>query len=140
MVIPFENSIFYVEPVYITSQNNASLPEVKRIIVAYKDAVAMAPTLEEALSQVLKDSDGLNGGNLTEGTGTTAGGTDAASPEGTTGQTPEQNAPIDQGEAQEKIQKVLDAYDAFKSSSGQNDWNKMGQDLDNLDKAIDDLR
>lgn len=140
LVIPFENSIFYVEPVYITSQNNASLPEVKRIIVAYKDAVAMAPTLEEALSQVLKDSDGLNGGNLTEGTGTTAGGTDAASPEGTTGQTPEQNAPIDQGEAQEKIQKVLDAYDAFKSSSGQNDWNKMGQDLDNLDKAIDDLR
>ena len=133
LVIPFENSIFYVEPVYITSQNNASLPEVKRIIVAYKDAVAMAPTLEEALSEVLKTSDGLNPSHLTQTT-------EPTQPNGEDVTPPAQNNAPDPTKAAEEIQKVLDAYDAFKSSSGKNDWNKMGQDLDKLDKAINGLR
>ena len=139
LVIPFENSIFYVEPVYITSQNNASLPEVKRLIVAYKDAVAMAPTLEEALSQVLKTSDGLNSSHLTENAVPEGTAIKETAPEEEPSRPPENTVP-DQREAAEQIQKVLDAYDAFKSSSGKNDWNKMGQDLDNLDKAIDGLR
>ena len=133
LVIPFENSIFYVEPVYITSQNNASLPEVKRIIVAYKDAVAMAPTLEEALSEVLKTSDGLNPSHLTQTT-------EPTQPNGEDVTPPAQNNAPDPSKAAEEIQKVLDAYDAFKSSSGKNDWNKMGQDVDELDKAINGLR
>lgn len=127
LVIPFENSIFYVEPVYITSQNNASLPEVKRIIVAYKDSVAMAPTLEEALSQVLEVSDGLESENLTEDIPKT-------------NEEPMQNETVDAAGVQEKIQKVLDAYDAFKSSGGSNDWSKIGQDLDSLGEAIENLR
>ena len=125
LVIPFENSIFYVEPVYITSQNNASLPEVKRIIVAYKDAIAMAPTLEEALSQVLVTSDGLDTGELQ------------------TPDTPSEEVPQstpDIADATAKIQKVLDAYDAFRTSTSQNNWNKMGQDLDALDRAMNELR
>ncbi len=125
LVIPFENSIFYVEPVYITSQNNASLPEVKRIIVAYKDAIAMAPTLEEALSQVLGASDGLDAEEL-------------QTPSAPSDDVPQSTPDI--SDATAKIQKVLDAYDAFRTSSSQNNWNKMGQDLDTLDRAINELR
>lgn len=125
LVIPFENSIFYVEPVYITSQNNASLPEVKRIIVAYKDAVAMAPTLEEALSQVLKVSDGLAGEQLMEDV-----------PE--TNETPMPEEPVSQSDMQQKIQKVLDAYDAFRASGS--DWSSAGQNLESLGEAIEGLR
>ncbi len=128
LVIPFENSIFYVEPVYITSQNNASLPEIKRIIVAYKDAVVMAPTLEEALSQVIKTSDGLDSGPLKENTETIL-------PEG---ETPDNNVNVNA--ATDKIQKVLDAYDAFRASSGRNDWGQMGEDLNKLGEAINGLR
>lgn len=125
LVIPFENSIFYVEPVYITSQNNASLPEVKRIIVAYKDAVVMAPTLEEALSRVLKTSDGLVTENLTQET-----------PPQT-----EETEPVPQHtEIQEKIQRVLNAYDAFRTSNSQNNWDQMGKDLKNLEDAMNGLR
>ncbi|MDP4182980.1 MAG: UPF0182 family protein [Bacillota bacterium] len=36
LVIPIENSILYVEPVYIKSNGNA-IPEVRRIIVGYQD-------------------------------------------------------------------------------------------------------
>lgn len=126
LVIPFKNSIFYVEPVYITSQNDASLPEVKRMIVAYKDEIAMAPTLEEALAQVIENSDGLNAGVITEN-------------EPSTGETEEPTVD-DVGDIAQKIQKVVDAYDAFSQSSKNNDWQKMGSDLEKLDDAINNIR
>ncbi len=126
LVIPFKNSIFYVEPVYITSENDASLPEVKRIIVAYKDEVVMAPTLEEALAQVIKNSDGLNADVIT----------DEAEPQ----ITPDEPTQEDADDIAAEIQRVIDAYDAFSQSSKNNDWEKMGKDLKNLDEAISSIR
>ncbi len=123
LVIPFENSIFYVEPVYITSQNNASLPEVKRIIVAYKDEVAMEPTLEEAIAKVLKTSDGIAGDALTQG------GETVTEPNESVTETPGEDNEID------KIQQVLDAYEALKS-----DWDEMGKELAEFEKVINSLR
>ena len=50
LVIPIENSILYVEPVYISSgKDEAALPEIKRIIVAYNDKVVSKPTLDEGI-------------------------------------------------------------------------------------------
>jgi uncharacterized membrane protein (UPF0182 family) len=51
LVIPIENSLIYVEPVYLVSANS-QLPELKIIIVAYQDRLSFAPTLEEALGQL----------------------------------------------------------------------------------------
>lgn len=127
LVIPFKNSIFYVEPVYITSQNDASLPEVKRIIVAYKDEIVMAPTLEQALEQVIKNSDGLNTDTITEGV---------------TEENLETDDPTTENVADisKEIQKVIDAYDAFRESSKNNRWEEMGKNLQELDKAIGNIR
>ncbi|NLT95185.1 MAG: UPF0182 family protein [Clostridia bacterium] len=55
MVIPIKDSLLYVEPLYIQADNPNSLPEVKRIIVAYEDIIVMEETLEEALYQIFKD-------------------------------------------------------------------------------------
>lgn len=52
LVIPIKDSILYVEPIYLTTDNENSLPEVVRIIVAYKDQIVMAKTLDEALNQL----------------------------------------------------------------------------------------
>ncbi len=49
LVIPIKNSLLYVEPVYITAKNSAALPEIKRIVVAFGDKVAMEPTLRQSL-------------------------------------------------------------------------------------------
>ncbi|MDK2824450.1 MAG: uncharacterized protein PWP71_2368 [Clostridia bacterium] len=54
LVIPIKDSILYVEPLYIQADNASSLPEVKRIIVAYKDSIVMEETLEEALYQMFR--------------------------------------------------------------------------------------
>jgi len=52
LAIPIEQSILYVEPIYLEA-TNGELPELKRVIAAYGKNVAMAETLPEALSQVL---------------------------------------------------------------------------------------
>ena len=51
LVIPIRNSFIYVEPVYLQSEEG-QIPELKRVIVAYKDKIEMRPTLDEALKAV----------------------------------------------------------------------------------------
>jgi uncharacterized membrane protein (UPF0182 family) len=52
LVIPIESSLLYVMPLYLSS-TDTQIPELKRVIVVLGDAVAMEPTLEEALSKVV---------------------------------------------------------------------------------------
>jgi len=49
LVIPIENSILYVTPLYLRAQYG-HLPELKRVIAAYGEKVVMKETLSEALS------------------------------------------------------------------------------------------
>jgi hypothetical protein len=43
----------YVEPLYLRSEQG-QIPELKRVIVAYNERLAMEPTLEAALAAVFK--------------------------------------------------------------------------------------
>lgn len=52
IVVPIGNSILYVEPIYIQADNPNSLPEMKRVIIAYEDKVVMEETLDEALNKI----------------------------------------------------------------------------------------
>ncbi len=51
LVIPIENSILYIEPIYLRAVN-AQIPELRGVIVVYKDVLAMRPTLDESLIAV----------------------------------------------------------------------------------------
>jgi hypothetical protein len=51
LVIPVEDSLLYVEPLFLEAEATA-LPELKRVIVAFGDKIAMEPTLEGALRAV----------------------------------------------------------------------------------------
>lgn len=59
-VIPIEDSLIYVEPVYLEASNSA-IPEVKRVIVAYNDRIAYEPTLAEALASLFGKSENGQG-------------------------------------------------------------------------------
>ena len=52
IVVPIENSLLYVEPIYIKADNPKSLPEMKRVIVSYEDKVVMETTLDAALNRI----------------------------------------------------------------------------------------
>ncbi len=52
LVIPIEDSIIYVEPLYLEATEKGTLPQLKRVIVVYGDQVTMQNTLEEALAVI----------------------------------------------------------------------------------------
>lgn len=51
LVIPIEESLLYVEPIYLEATQN-SLPTLVRVIVAYENRIVMAETLDEALKAI----------------------------------------------------------------------------------------
>ena len=51
LVIPIEESLIYVQPIYLRAAGG-SIPELKRVVVAHGNQVAMAATLEEGLAAV----------------------------------------------------------------------------------------
>jgi len=53
LVIPIENSILYVSPLYLRAERG-QLPELKRVIAAYGDRVVMDETLAGALAALFK--------------------------------------------------------------------------------------
>ena len=53
LVIPVEDSVVYVEPLYLRS-TQGQIPELKRVIVAYGDRLAMERTLDAALAAVFR--------------------------------------------------------------------------------------
>lgn len=55
LVIPINNSFIYVEPIYLQSQEG-QIPELKRVIVIYKDQIEMRTTLDEALQAIFNPS------------------------------------------------------------------------------------
>ncbi len=55
LVIPIQNSFIYVEPVYLQSEQG-QIPELKRVIVAYKEKIEMRRTLEESLQAIFNPS------------------------------------------------------------------------------------
>jgi hypothetical protein len=54
LVIPIENSILYVSPLYLRAETG-QLPELKRVIAAYGDHVVMDETLAGALAALFKE-------------------------------------------------------------------------------------
>jgi uncharacterized membrane protein (UPF0182 family) len=55
LVVPIENSILYVSPLYLRAATG-QLPELKRVIAAYGDRVVMEETLSAALAALFKDT------------------------------------------------------------------------------------
>ncbi len=53
LVVPIENSILYVTPLYLRAESG-QLPELKRVIAAYGDRVVMEDTLPEALGRAVQ--------------------------------------------------------------------------------------
>ena len=53
LIIPIEQSLLYVEPLYIEAEEN-SLPALARVIVIYENQIVMAETLDEGIDAIFK--------------------------------------------------------------------------------------
>jgi uncharacterized protein len=56
LIIPIEQSLLYVEPLYLEAAQN-SLPTLVRVIVAYENRIVMAQTLEQALQAIFQEQE-----------------------------------------------------------------------------------
>lgn len=53
LTIPIEDSILYVEPIYVkSSTEQMALPEVKKVVVAYGNKIVMRDSLSEAINAI----------------------------------------------------------------------------------------
>jgi hypothetical protein len=55
LVMPIEDSLLYVQPVYVQSAQENSIPELRRVIVVNGDAIGIGSTLSQALTDALGD-------------------------------------------------------------------------------------
>ena len=115
-VVPINSSILYVEPVYLEA-TNSSIPEVKRIIVAYNDKIAYEETLAECLVTLFGD-EAENGVDTTEPSG---------------------EAGDDKLTTRELAALAAAAYENAQKAMQQGDWAKYGKYLNELEGYLNEL-
>jgi uncharacterized membrane protein (UPF0182 family) len=52
LAIPIDRSLIYVQPLYLAASEQGALPELRRVIVAYGNQIAMEPTLDQSLARI----------------------------------------------------------------------------------------
>jgi uncharacterized membrane protein (UPF0182 family) len=52
LIIPIEDSLLYVQPLYLSASDRVGLPELRRVIVAFENSVVMEENLELALQSL----------------------------------------------------------------------------------------
>ncbi|MBQ1959154.1 MAG: UPF0182 family protein, partial [Firmicutes bacterium] len=125
-VIPINTSLLYVEPVYLEA-SNSSIPEVKRIIMAYDDEIAYEETLAECLIALFGDE-------AEEGVGSDG---ETQAPDGEGGQTGT-DAP-DKMSQSELIAAAAKAYEKAIDAQREGNWAGYGKYMDELEKYLNEL-
>ena len=50
LILPMNNSLLYVEPIYIQSEDEkTAIPELRRVVIGYENRVVWGASLDEAL-------------------------------------------------------------------------------------------
>ncbi|MCS7282515.1 MAG: UPF0182 family protein [Anaerolineae bacterium] len=114
MVVPVDDTLLYVEPLYLQAETGR-FPELKRVLVAYGDKVAMGESLEGALLQIL-------------------GVTEAPPPAEETGPvTPGEEVPTDVAAL---VQAAKAHYDAAQECLRRADWACYGREQEALGRIL----
>ena len=111
--IPVNDSLIYVEPIYLEAAN-AAIPEVKRVVVLYGDRMAYQDTLGDALNQLFGD----------------AGGADTSDDGGEDASTKTQA---------DYIKDAQQAYDNAQEALKEGDWAAYGRYMQQLEESLNKL-
>jgi len=123
LIIPIENTLLYVEPLYVQA-TNSPFPELKRVIVASQNKVVMRPSLPEAIAALVEG-----------GPTTTTAPVTGAPPGSTTGQLPTTATGTDSAKAAEALSHYQRAQDALKTG----DWATFGNELAQVQQILQQL-
>ena len=122
LVIPIEESLIYVQPLYLRAEGGA-IPELKRVVVAHENRVAMQETLEQGLAE-------LFGGGAAPRTTIVAADSAAVS-----------RAPsAAPGLPTELLRQAQQHYDRAITAQRAGDWAAYGREIDQLGAVLKQLR
>lgn len=118
ITVPIRDSVMYVEPLYIKSGSETSIPEVKRIVVAYKDSVVMAETFDKAIQKIF-------GGQIEEAEKDLNKNQDAGITQSNT--------------LRQMIEEARDLYNKAEEALKAGDFSLYGQHIKNLGDVLDQI-
>ena len=124
MVIPIEESLIYVRPLYLRAQAGR-IPELRRVIVAYQNNIVMEPTLDLAMARLFGQSERTA---TPPKPGTTP---PAAATPGTSAPPPATG--LLATEAHEIYQRAMEAQRA-------GDWAKYGEEIKRLGELLERMK
>jgi len=115
LVIPVEQSLLYVQPIYLRA-DQGELPELRRVIVAYGDRVVMRETLDQSLDAIFGEAR-------------------APQPESSPA---ESTTPLPTNMA-DLIQAALESYENGQQALQQGDWQRYGEAQRQLESVLRQL-
>lgn len=133
IAIPIEDTIMYVEPIYIESSNETSLPEVKQIVIAYEDHIVMESTFDKALNEIHKLIDPDTETPSSDSDEGVDNETDVE--EGVEEETPEQTIPLE--EAGEMLQQISTLFDDYQEALTNGDWEEAGRIMAEIEENLE---
>ncbi len=120
LVLPIDGALIYVQPLYLRAQGGR-IPELKRVVVAHEGRVAMAETLDAALSTLL-------GMPSRQSVGTLAADSTTAVPAAP-------NAAVDAG-SQSLTSRALDHYEKARAAQRADNWAVYGEEMRKLGEVL----
>jgi uncharacterized protein len=113
LVIPIEDSLLYVEPVYLKAEKG-DIPELKRVVVSAGEKLAMGDNLELAIEKLL-GATGLSAEPVSSAPAT---------------------KPAEQFSIENIVLKSLNYLESAKQKARDLDWKGFGEQLDALEKTL----
>ncbi len=120
--IPIDESLIYVLPLYLAAEQGGALPELRRVVVAYGNQIAMEPSLEAALTRIF-------GGRLR-----------ADEPAPPASERPAAARPGPDSTATGPIQRAWEAWQKSQDAVRRGDWAVYGQEQKRLEDALRQLQ
>lgn len=133
LTLPVGGGLLYVQPVFVQASSGTQLPALQKVLVAFGNAIAFEPTLDEALDVLFQGDSGATAGD----TGVEPGPGSTASPTPTPGETNPPTQPTDQYQQalKDAQQAMLDRDAALKAG----DLKKFAEADDRLTAAVETL-
>jgi uncharacterized membrane protein (UPF0182 family) len=118
LVIPIGTSLLYVQPLYLRAAGG-KIPELKRVVVAYQNEVAMSETLDGALAELFGGSAAPHGETVSAEAGA-----------GT--------APVDAG-LRALIIQARQHYESALTAQRAGDWSRYGEEIQRLGDLLSQI-
>ena len=115
IAIPLDQSLIYVQPLYLAASEQGAVPELRRVIVAHGNQIAMEPTLQQSLAR-------LFGGRPT-------GAATPAAPAGPAGTAVS-------GAARLLAERALEIWNRAQDALRRGDWAAYGVEQKRLEEAL----